>query len=87
MSDEKRAENLTELREAVLKEMEEAEQELSRVRVAVERMESDLRIGRPAHAEYPNAKGHRLPQAEARVIDLFRQLLKLEDKINSTRGQ
>ena len=87
MSDDKRLENLMELRESLLKDMEEAEQELGRLRVYAERLESDIRIGRPPHPEYQDVKGHRLPQAEGRLVDLFRQLLKLEDKINSARGQ
>lgn len=73
--------SLLALRDEVLDEMEEAEREFSRVRMQVERMESDVRIGRPEPAGYQDAKGHLLPQAEQRVVDLFRQLLKLEDKI------
>lgn len=87
MSDDaKRLEHLVELRDGVLQEMEEAETVLSGLRVRVERMESDLRIGRPEPAGYADLKGHRLPQAEGQVVDLYRQLLKLEDKINSARG-
>ena len=70
------------LREEVLQQMETAERELSDLRTRVERMESDLRIGRPRPAAYDETKGHLLPQAEARLVDLYRELLKLEDKIN-----
>ena len=70
------------LRDELLDELEAAEQAFSRVRMAVERMESDVRIGRPEAPNYSQAKGHDLPQAEQRVVDLFRQLLKLEDQIN-----
>jgi hypothetical protein len=88
MSDEsRRLEHLHQLRESVLEEMEAAEGDLSRLRVRVERMESDQRIGRPFPASYQEAKGRLLPQAESRLIDLYRQLLKLEDKINAARGE
>jgi hypothetical protein len=73
--------SLLRLRDEVLDEMDQAEREFSAVRMRVERMESDLRIGLPEPAGYAQAKGHDLPAAEQRVLDLFRQLLKLEDKI------
>ena len=76
---------LLRLRDELLDEMEAAEQEFSRVRMAVERMESDVRIGRPEPPAYQNAKGRDLPQAEQRVVDLFRRLLKLEDQIKLGR--
>ncbi len=82
MDDERRrVEHLLQLRETLFEEMEEAEREFSTLRLRVERMESDLRIGRAEPAAYQETKGHLLPQAEARVVDLFSQLLKLEDKI------
>lgn len=74
-------ENLLRLREEILAEMEAAEREFSQVRMRVERYESDLRIGRPEAPAYQQTKGHELPQAEQRVVDLFRQLLKVEDRI------
>lgn len=74
-------ESLIRLRDEILAEMEEAEREFSRLRMLVERYESDLRIGRPEAVEYQDTKGHALPQAEQRVVDLFRQLLKVEDRI------
>jgi hypothetical protein len=81
-----RLEHLLQLRESVLAEMAEADLEFSTVRMRVERADSDLRIGKPECADYTELKGHLLPQAEARVVDLFRQLLKLEDKINALRA-
>lgn len=80
-----RREHMLELRAALFDEMEVAEREFSRVRLLVERQESDLRIGLPEPADYQHTKGRLLPQAESRVLDLFRDLLKLEDKINLTR--
>jgi hypothetical protein len=80
-----RLEHLYELRRGLLEEMEEADQELSRVRMLVERAESDLRIGDPGPANYEEWKGHRLPQAEGRVQEIYRSLLKLEEKINATK--
>lgn len=81
MSETEHADTLIRLRDNVLDEMDEAEKELSRLRMVVERMESDLRIGKPEHPDYTQTKGHALPQAEQRIVDLFRQLLKLEDQI------
>lgn len=83
--DAQRIEHLIALRDGVLAEMAEADQEFTDVRMRVERMESDLRIGLPEPPEYAAAKGRLLPQAEGRVLDLYRQLLKLEDKINQSR--
>jgi hypothetical protein len=81
-ADPRHVESLIRMRDAILDEMEEADQEFTRVRLRVERMESDLRIGRGEHPDYAQVKGHDLPQAEQRMVDLFRQLLKMEDKIN-----
>lgn len=83
--DQKRMETLLALREEIFAEMEQAETEFSAVRLRVERMESDLRIGKTEPPQFAQVKGHALPQAEARVVDLFRGLLKLEDKINAAR--
>ena len=77
-----RTEHLLQLREELFREMETAEQEWAAVRVRVERMESDIRVGRPEATGFQQAKGRDLPGAEGRVVELFRQLLKLEDKIN-----
>lgn len=73
---------LNQMRDELLDEMSEAELEFARLRVLVERMESDIRIGRPEPAAYAETKGRLLPRAEGRVLDLYRDLLKLEDKIN-----
>jgi hypothetical protein len=81
--DTKRLDHLVRLRDELLDEMAEADLEFSRVRMALERLESDLRIGRPAPANYTDLKGREFPRAEARFLDLFRQLLKLEDKIKA----
>lgn len=83
MSDDHGLASLLALRENVLRDMAEADLEFSRVRMQVERLESDVRIGREPTAEYEDLKGHALPQAEGAVLDLFRQLMKLEDRINT----
>lgn len=85
--DTKRLDHLHRLRNELLDEMTEADLEFSRVRMALERLESDLRIGRPTPAGYAEMKGRKFPRAEARILDLFRQLLKLEDKINAAAAQ
>lgn len=82
--DTQRIEHLLALREDVLAEMAEADLEFSRVRMELERAESDLRIGRPEPPEYARLKGQLFPRAEARVLELFRELLKLEDKIKGS---
>lgn len=84
--DPRRTEHLLALRDELLTQMEEADRELGRVRMQVERMESDLRIGQPEPAGYQDAKGHTLPRAEKLVVDLYRELLKLEDKLNADRA-
>lgn len=81
-SDDNRSGYLLQVRDELFEEMAEAEQEFSRLRVRVERMESDIRIGKPEPADYAETKGRLLPRAEGRVLDLYRDLLKLEDKIN-----
>ena len=73
------------MRSDLFEELEEAELALSRERLRVERMESDLRLGLSEPPGYQEAKGHALPRAEARVMDLFEQLLKLEDRIRVRR--
>jgi hypothetical protein len=83
--DSKRVNHLLQLREEVFQEMEEADQEFTRLRLLVERMESDVRIGRSEPPDYPQTKGRLLPQAEARLVHLYRELTKLEDKINMER--
>jgi len=88
MADERqRIERLLALRDEVLTEMAEADLEFSRIRMTLERMESDVRIGRPEASDYTRLKGHQFPRAEARVLDLFRDLLKLEDKIKAGLAQ
>jgi DNA-binding transcriptional LysR family regulator len=82
---QQRLEHLYELRRDLLDEMEEADRELSRVRMRVERGESDLRIGDPGPSDYDQIKGHLLPQTEARFLEAYRSLLKLEEKIIATR--
>jgi len=73
--------SLLQFRDALLEQLAAADLEFSRVRMTVERMESDMRIGRPEPAEYAETKGQLLPRAESRVVDAFRELLKIEDKI------
>ncbi len=80
-----RLEHLNELRRGILDEMEEADRELSRIRMKVERAESDLRIGDPGPPDYEELKGHRLPQAEGRFLEAYRSLVKLEEKISATK--
>lgn len=79
-----RRDHLLRMREELFRNLEEADLEFSRVRMRVERMESDLRIGLPEPPDYADAKGHALPQAEARFLDLYRELLKLEDKLQNS---
>jgi hypothetical protein len=73
------------LREDLLRDMAEADLEFSRLRMQVERMESDLRIGLAEPEEYQHVKGQLLPRAEARLLGLFRDLLKLEDHLSGRR--
>jgi DNA-binding transcriptional LysR family regulator len=80
-----RLEHLYELRRGLLDEMEEADRELSRVRMKVERAESDLRIGDPGAPDYEEMKGHSLPHAESRFLEAYRALIKLEEKITATK--
>jgi DNA-binding transcriptional LysR family regulator len=80
-----RLEHLYDLRRGLLDEMEEADRELSRMRMKVERAESDLRIGDPGPPNYEVLKGHNLPHAEARFLEAYRALVKLEEKITSTK--
>ena len=72
---------------ALLRVRSAAETELCRLRLRVERIESDVRIGGSEAPEYTRLKGSDLPQAESRVVELFRDLLKLEDKINAERAR
>ena len=82
-----RLEHLARLREELFREMEAAEGEMARVRARVERLESDQRLGEPVTPEYEQLKGHTLPQLEARVLDAYDNLLKIERKIlDSRRG-
>jgi hypothetical protein len=80
-----RLEHLYELRRGLLDEMEEADRDLSRVRMQVERAESDLRIGDEGPPQYEELKGHTLPQVEGRFLEAYRSLVKLEEKINATK--
>ena len=84
--DPRRTDHLLSLRDELLTQMEEADRDLGHIRMGVERMESDLRIGLPEPPGYQDAKGHALPRAEKRVVDLYRELLKLEDKLNADRA-
>ena len=81
----KRREHLQELRAGILDEMEQADSELSRLRMRVERWESDIRLGAEPTEEYAQLKGHAMPQTETRLVELFRNLLKIEDKIRETQ--
>jgi hypothetical protein len=82
---QKRREHLLELRAGVLDEMEEADATLSRLRMRVERLESDIRLGAEPSAEYSRIKGHDMPDVEGRLVQAYRNLLKIEDKIRETR--
>jgi hypothetical protein len=82
---EHRLEHLMELRAGVFTEMEELESELARLRVQIERAESDIRLGGPEPEDYDRLKGHDLPDTEGRLLQAFNNLLKLEDKILFTR--
>jgi len=78
-----RREALLRLREEVLTGMAEAELECARLRIQLERRESDLRLGAAADAEYDRLKGRDLPAAERNLVGLYRQLLKLEAKLQA----
>ena len=80
-----RREHLAGLREEALAEMEAAETELARLRVRVERLESDQRLGAPPTDEYQAIKGHQLPRCEERLIEAYESLLKIEAKILEAR--
>ena len=80
-----RLDHLARLREELFSEMEAAESEMARVRVRVERLESDQRLGGAVVPEYEQLKGHALPQLEARVVEAFESVLKIEQKILDTR--
>ncbi len=82
---QQRLEHLYELRRGLFDEMEEADRELSRIRMQVERSESDLRIGDPGPPDYEQVKGHLLPQTESRFLEAYRSLVKLEEKIMTTK--
>jgi hypothetical protein len=82
---EEHLDHLIQLRDELLNALEEADRELSALRMRVERLESDVRIGRPEAPEFAEAKGHLLPRAEAVIVELYRDLQKLEDKINTAR--
>ena len=80
-----RIEHLLRLREELFEEMETAERELAGLRTRVERLESDQRLGGPATDEYAQLKGHELPRTEARLVDAYNSLIKIETKILNTR--
>ena len=80
-----RLEHLARLREELFSEMEAAESEMARVRVRVERLESDQRLGDPVTSEYQHLKGRALPHLEARLVEAFNGVLKLERKILDSR--
>ena len=83
--DSQRLEHLLELRAELFQEMEDADREFSRVRMQLERLESDVRCGLPEPPDLAEYKNRKLHQAEARVLDLVRDLWKLEDKIHASR--
>jgi hypothetical protein len=76
---------LERLRSQLLDQLAEADARFGEVRMAVERMESDLRAGLPESDDYAEAKGTELPRAEARMMEIFRELNKVEDRIASAR--
>jgi hypothetical protein len=86
MAEPQHLQHLLRLRDEVFQEMEAADLEFSRLRMRLERMESDVRVGLPEPSGYEDLKGHAVPRAETRVLELFRNLLKLEDKILAARG-
>lgn len=75
------------LRQEALAEIEAAELDLARLRARIERWESDFRLGARPTPEYEELKGRRLPRAEDRLMEAFRSLLKLEDKIRAARSE
>jgi len=85
MSGRDGSEFLQKLRRELLSQLAEADLEFCRLRMRVEQMESDIRVGEAESPEYQEAKGHELPQAEGRVLTLFRELGKIEDRIRAIR--
>jgi len=81
-----RLSTLEALRQQALAEIEAAERDLAGLRAQIERWESDLRLGARPTPEYEELKGRRLPRAEDRLMEAFRSLLKLEDKIRAARS-
>jgi hypothetical protein len=77
--------SLRRLREEILAEMGAAEEELARLRIRIERLESDQRLGAERTAEYEELKGRRLPQLERQVIEAYGSLVKVETKILEAR--
>ncbi len=78
---QERRDHLLQLREETFADWEEAEKHLAELRVRIERQESDIRIGLPEPSDYAELKGHTFPQAEARVVECYRTLLKLEERL------
>ncbi len=76
---------LQQLRQEALDQLAEADLTCSRVRMQVERMESDLRVGLPEPAGFAEAKGTLLPRAEQAVQDNLRELWRLEERITLVR--
>lgn len=80
-----RAKALETIREALLEQLEEEELTCARIRGRAERIESDLRLGAAPGEEYAQIKGHDLPRAEIRLVQTYRDLLKVEEKLLAAR--
>jgi hypothetical protein len=82
---EHRLEHLMSMRADLFQELEQLENDLVRLRMRIEHLESDIRLGAPQPEGYDHLKGHDLPAAEARIVATYNNLLKVEDKILFTR--
>lgn len=76
-----RINQLMALREEIFSEMSALELQMADLRVRIERLESEQRLGGTVTEEYETLKGHALPRAETRLVELYGALLKLEQKI------
>lgn len=78
MSANKSLDQFLEHRDRLFEELETAEQHCAATRIAVERLESDRRVGLPTSPDLQDLKGRALPRAEQRVMDLYDELVKHE---------
>jgi hypothetical protein len=82
---EHRLEHLMDLRMGLFEELEELDHQMVTLRTRIERMESDMRLGEPEPEGYGRLKGHDFPGLEARYLQTYSNLQKLEEKILFTK--